>query len=553
MAARDVRIPEAELIFERGPAPHGVACFGRVAAARYRGGLVAVRTLGGLTPAAFPPSARAALDAEVAALAALRHPNIARLIGTCHHADGALSLVEELADCDAQDLLAALRGRVPADICLKLGLDIARGVAFMHASSQCHSELSAASVLLIKGTAVLAGFGLAERLPGCPAARALAAGALPYAAPENMDSADGNYRRPAGDVFSLGCILFELSTGARPWREQPWSTLAQYRGAVAAGGQRPALDGVEPPALRALIARCWGAPAERPSAAALARELAALHTGAAAAAAQPPQDLPALRRLVDVCRYHGIRPDYVRALRNLEAFDIVVIADDSGSMAAGIKQGDGAVSTRWQELKGIAQVVVELAAALDDDGCDLYFLNRPDARSVRDAAAVAGRFAVEPSGGTPLTQTLARALRDKGLRLADEAPAAGGGAGGGAAAAAAAAMAERAGGAGSAKRVLFLIATDGVPHGGPEKFVAALQRLPDNCYVQLVAVTDDDSVVAWMNQADERVRWVDVNDVRGAGGRRAGRARAPLRSLGHDCACTAPCVYHLTSAPTLFA
>jgi hypothetical protein len=288
---------------------------------------------------------------------------------------------------------------------------------------------------------------------------------------------------------------------------------------VAARGLRPALDGVEPPALRALIARCWGAPAERPSAAALARELVALHTGAAAAAAQPPQDLPALRRLVDVCRYHGVRPDYVRALRNLEAFDIVVIADDSGSMAADIKQGDGAESTRWAELKGIAQVVVELAAALDDDGCDVYFLNRPDARSVRDAAAVEGRFAAEPSGGTPLTETLARALRDKGLRLADEAPA--GGAAGGGAAAAAAAVAERAAGAGPAKRVLFLIATDGVPHGGPEKFVAALQRLPDNCYVQLVAVTDDDSVVAWMNQADERVRWVDVNDVRG------GRTCAP--------------------------
>ena len=507
------RILEAELIFENGLPPRGVGSFGKVVVARYKGGLVAVKCLS-VPQSKVTPADQAALATEIAALAGLKHPNIVTLIGVCYHADGAISIVEELADCDAVDFCAALGGRgVPTDMVYKLGLDIARGMHFMHSNGLTHNDMKSGNVLLVKGCAILTDFGLCKKFTDTLAkTQSLVSGAvgtLPYMAPENMDGEDPNYLKPCADVYSFGCILYELATGKCPWADKPsWGTM-QFLRAVNVGKQRQPLDAVEPAALRALIARCWLEPAaQRPNAAALVAELTALHIGAAAA--QPPQDLPALRRLVEICRRHGIRPDYVRPLRNLEAFDIVVIADDSGSMAAEIKQGDGAKSTRWAELKGIVQVVVELAAALDDDGCDVYFLNRPDARGVRDAAAAAGRFVADPDGGTPLTATLTRALHDKGLALAGEAPAAGGAA---ATAAAAAASAGRAG-AGPAKRVLFLIATDGVPNEGPEAFVSALQRLPENCYVQLMAVTDDDSIVEWMNKADDVVRFVDVNDVR---------------------------------------
>ena len=526
------RILESELIFVNGIPPRGQGAFGKVVSARYKGGLVAVKSLA-VAPGKITPAEQAALDAEIAALAGLKHPNIITLVGICYHADGAVSIVEELADCDLVDFVSAMGGHVPTEIVYKLGLDIARGMGFMHANGLSHNDLKCANVLLVKGCATLCDFGLVRKFTSTLRAPSLtqgAVGTLPYMAPEQMDPDDPFYMAPTADVYSFGCILYELATGKCPWHDKAgWGTM-QFLKAVNMGKQRPPLDAVEPAALRALIAPCWGEPAERPNAAALVQQLTALHIGSEAAsrasrAAGAQQDIPKLRNLVDVCRRHGIRPDYTPALRNLEAFDIVLIADDSGSMGSAVKQGDGAAkhATRWDELKDMAKVVVELAAALDDDGADVYFLNRPPAIGVKNAAAVEGSFTKGPSGGTPLTATLTRALHDKGYRLAGEAPAEG------AAAAAAAAAASGRAAAGPSKRLLFLICTDGVPDEGHDAFVATLQQLPENCYVQLVAVTDDDKVVKWMNSADERVRFVDVNDVRW--GTRLRRPRAPSPSL----------------------
>ena len=312
--------------------------------------------------------------------------------------------------------------------------------------------------------------------------------------PENMDPSDPDYLRPTADVYSLGCYLYQLSTGKRPWHAEllaGWG-IVQFVKNVNISRRRPALDGIPAP-LQDLIARCWKEPAERPSVAALVQELTALYT----ATSPPVPDTEAMRWLVEVCRRHAIRPDYASALRNLAAFDVVLICDDSGSMATVL--GDGRTTTRWEELKGIVHVVTELAAAVCEGGCDVHFLNRAGAKGIKDPAQVTAMFAPAPSGSTPLTAALTHVLHDKGYRLAGEAAPAAGGEG------------EE---AGPSKRLLFLIATDGSPNDGPEEFVATLQRLPENCFVQLVAVTDDDSVMQLMYTADEKIRFLGTSGVR---------------------------------------
>jgi hypothetical protein len=381
----------------------------------------------------------------------------------------------------------------------KLGLDVARGMAFMHSHGFSHNDLKANNVLLCKGCAVVCDFGLVRAFTASLPRRAQsvggAVGTLPYMAPENFSGKHPYYRRPTADVFSLGCILYEMATGQCPFAAEcgSWG-IAEWYSAVCVEGRRPPLDGLDAN-LRALIARCWAAnPAERPEAPALVAELTALYVGGRA----PDADVAVLRRLVSACARHGIRPDYIRALRNLEAFDIVLIADDSGSMALEASQGDGATrTTRWGELRDVARVVVDIAAALDQDGLDVFFLNRGELKGVVEPGPVLARFENEPEGGTPLASTLARALHAKGYQFSGEA----------------AALAP--GTRRSGKRLLFLIATDGVPdtdEGGVPAFTAALRALPENCFVQLVACTDDEAAVAWMDELDGQVRYVDVND-----------------------------------------
>ena len=505
-------IPEVELIFETGlpaPIPGG---FGKVVQARYQGYLVAVKSVrtslaasGRRLPSAAAVAAdeRAQLEQEIRVLARLRHPSLVAMLGVCYPASapGEVWLVEELAECDLADFIDELAGRgrgLTLEHVCKLGLDIARGMAFMHGSGFSHNDLKANNVLLCKGSAAICDFGLVRAftasLPRRHPSVGGAVGTLPYMAPENFSGRHPFYRRPTADVFSLGCILYEMATGQCPFAAESGSWgIAEWHSAVCVEGRRPALDGLDA-SLRALIARCWAAnPAERPAAPELVTALTALYVGGRAQDA----DVAVLRRLVSACSRHGIRPDYIRALRNLEAFDIVLIADDSGSMAQESSQGDGTATTRWGELRDVARVVVDIAAAVDQDGLDVFFLNREELKNVVEPGAVLARFNDPPRGGTPLTSTLKRALHAKGMQLCGET----------------AALAP--GTRRSGKRLLFIIATDGEPdsdEGGAPGFTAALRALPENCFVQLVACTDDEEAVAWMDQLDGQVRYVDVND-----------------------------------------
>ena len=204
--------PESELIFEAGRPPIGDGSFGQVVAARYKpvgspadypGRLVAVKSIKVRLERgqrAIPEAERGLFLTEVKALGAVKHLNIVTLYGVCYHADGVISIVEELADCDLLDAIAAVRQKTPGatlppDLQLKYALDIARGVAYMHANKVVHCDLKPDNVLLCKGTAVLCDFGLVHAfnstLKGRGGSAATltcgAVGTLPYMAPENFE------------------------------------------------------------------------------------------------------------------------------------------------------------------------------------------------------------------------------------------------------------------------------------------------------------------------------------------------------------------------------
>ena len=316
-------------------------------------------------------------------------------------------------------------------------------------------------------------------------------GTLPYMAPENMKPDDPYYHKPSADIFSLGCILYELSAGAYLWNNDAWNSVNYWMN-YREQQTLPPLERVTDEALRKLIQRTWlQDPSLRPTATELLIELTKLYVGK-----ELPIDFDNNNKLLAACQKHGIRNEYIRALRNLEACDIVLICDDSGSMVSTVKQGDGTRTTRWGELKDTVKVVVDVAAALDDDGCDMYFLNREPSRNVRDPSIVMERFATGPdeNARTPLSKTVKRALYDKGSNLQGEeaSPTAGGGK--------------------LKKRLLFIIATDGEPDDGPLAFTEVLKALPEYCHVQMVAVTDEKKAVAWMNDMDSQVRFFDVCD-----------------------------------------
>jgi len=182
-------------------------------------------------------------------LAQLEHPGIARLLDGGATAEGQPYFVMEYVEglpllqfCESQRL--DLRAR------LGLFLQVSDAVAYAHQRLIVHRDLKPGNILVTReGTAKLLDFGLSRVLEGEQDADVTLTG-LPmmtpaYASPEQVR---GEPFTVAGDVYSLGVVLYELLAEKRPY-EVTTTSLVEWARAVcekepaplsrAAGGAIP--------------------------------------------------------------------------------------------------------------------------------------------------------------------------------------------------------------------------------------------------------------------------------------------------------------------------
>jgi eukaryotic-like serine/threonine-protein kinase len=160
--------------------------------------------------------------AERQILAMLDHPHIARLIDGGTAPDGSPYLVMEhvsgrpiLRYCDENELTVSQR--------LALFLAVCDAVQFAHQRLVVHRDLKSDNIMVTDdGTPRLLDFGIAKLLApktGAPTATVTAPMnrmlTPDYASPEQIR---GEPATVAGDVYSLGVVLYELLSGSRPFR-----------------------------------------------------------------------------------------------------------------------------------------------------------------------------------------------------------------------------------------------------------------------------------------------------------------------------------------------
>ena len=185
------------------------------------------------------PEARQRFDREARAISSLNHPNICTLHDVGHQ-DGIDYLVMEYLQGETLDSRLQ-KGPMPLKQSLECGIQICDALEKAHRAGIVHRDLKPGNIMLTASGAKLLDFGLAkptamlgtkplsgqgkftpstptmnlsmlQTSPGTLTQQGTIVGTFQFMAPEVLQGQEAD---PRSDIFSFGCVLYQMITGRR--------------------------------------------------------------------------------------------------------------------------------------------------------------------------------------------------------------------------------------------------------------------------------------------------------------------------------------------------
>lgn len=200
---------------------------------------------------------------EIEIMLKLRHPNIVLFMGAVTRPPHLSILTEFLPRGSLYQLLHRRNAHIDERRRMKMALDVARGMNYLHTShpTVVHRDLKSPNLLVDKNWVVkVSDFGLSRLKHHTFLSSKSTAGTPEWMAPEVLRNEQADEKC---DVYSFGVILWELAT-----LQLPWTGLnsMQVVGAVGFQNRRLEIPPNVDPTIQQIIRDCWeNDPSLRPS------------------------------------------------------------------------------------------------------------------------------------------------------------------------------------------------------------------------------------------------------------------------------------------------
>ena len=155
---------------------------------------------------------------EIQVTAKLSHPNILPLYDS-GEAGGLLFYVMPYVEGETLAALVAREQELPLEQAVQIAREVAEALSVAHSYGIIHRDIKPQNIMLSGGHAVVADFGIARAVSEAGTAKltetGMAVGTPAYMSPEQAAASEHVDART--DVYSLGCVLYEMLVGEPPF------------------------------------------------------------------------------------------------------------------------------------------------------------------------------------------------------------------------------------------------------------------------------------------------------------------------------------------------
>jgi serine/threonine protein kinase/Tfp pilus assembly protein PilF len=201
---------------------------------------------------------------EIDIAARLSHPHILTLIDS-GEADGLLFYIMPFVQGESLRDRMNRTGRLPLDEALQTARHVAQALGYAHQHGVVHRDIKPENVMLYEGEAMVTDFGIAKAVSAAGSDNITQTGSTvgtpAYMSPEQASGENDLDGR--SDLYSLGCMVYEMLSGAPPFAGSNPQAVIMKRFSEKPASLRPTCPGLPEAVERAVMKALERRPEDR--------------------------------------------------------------------------------------------------------------------------------------------------------------------------------------------------------------------------------------------------------------------------------------------------